>query len=513
MTSNRVLIFHSDSSIRMLLGSMLQTMNLRVDEAASDRAAVRLLEQGPFGVLLAAIDPRDPEGMELLAYSRRKHPGVAVILLMPDPSADRLREAAQWGAVAIKFPSPASQLRAAVAQALGWTESGPRSGESAIPMLDSSAGRGARAHDGNGAAFLAPAARLEPNGVANGSSSLDGRFKPSAHPTGRFAGSLIGESPCFRNAVELAGSIAPTDAPLLVIGERGTGKSVLTTLVHENSPRRRGPILEVDISSLLESELADELFGTAGGSNASNRPGLIERAAGGTLVLNEVGTLPGTLQTRLWRVLREGYLEGPDGQRRPVDVRFVFTNSKDLAPAVERDRFLQELYERISVVTLRLPPLRHRGDDVLRLAVHFLQRYAQEVGRDVAGLAPDASESLLRYDWPGNVEELEHAIERAVILGRGPRLEARHIDVGRREPESILPRLSAPPRCNTRPAANILPLKEALEEPERQLILQALEALNWNRQETARVLDINRTTLYKKMKKYGLLYDEPVWVN
>ena len=162
------------------------------------------------------------------------------------------------------------------------------------------------------------------------------------------------------------------------------------------------------------------------------------------------------------------------------------------------------------MVALKLPPLRHRGDDVELLADHFRERFARQISKEVLAISAEAVEVLRAHAWPGNVHELEHVIERAVVVCRGTRIEPNHL--------SLIPREAAAPRPLNRvqrihPGANILPLKEALEAPEKELILQALEALNWNRQETARVLDINRTTLYKKMKKFGLLFDEPVWAN
>jgi two-component system response regulator HydG len=163
-------------------------------------------------------------------------------------------------------------------------------------------------------------------------------------------------------------------------------------------------------------------------------------------------------------------------------------------------------------VTLRLPALRQRVDDVPRLAEYFRERFMRDLGKPVVGFGTEATAALKRHEWPGNVEELENVVERCVVLTRGPRVEA---DVVQRAIlDATMPRpAAATPQGRPAASKNIRPLKEALEEPEKRIILQALEALNWNRQETARVLDINRTTLYKKMKKYGLLFDEPAWVN
>ncbi len=196
-----------------------------------------------------------------------------------------------------------------------------------------------------------------------------------------------------------------------------------------------------------------------------------------------------------------------------MDVRFVLASSEDLGALVESEQFRADLYYRISVVTLNIPPLRHRGDDVARLADYFRDRFAREIGRPAGSFSPDALEMLRNHSWPGNVLELENAVERAVVHCRGPRIESIHLDLNPIRTDRPTPAANVRSVPGKLATGDILPLKEALEAPERELILRALQALNWNRQETARVLDINRTTLYKKMKKYGLLFDEPVWAN
>jgi two-component system response regulator HydG len=179
---------------------------------------------------------------------------------------------------------------------------------------------------------------------------------------------------------------------------------------------------------------------------------------------------------------------------------------------VQDGRFRQDLYYRIGVVTLKLTPLRHRGADLDRLTDHFRARFAHDINKTVSAFSSEALERLRQHDWPGNVQELEHVVKSAMVNCRGHRIETSHLVFTPREAPAPATRQPLRPSKVHMPLS-ILPLKEALEGPEKQLILQALEALNWNRQETARVLDINRTTLYKKMKKYGLLFDEPIWMN
>jgi two-component system response regulator HydG len=492
MSQYRLLIVHPDASVRTLLGSMLQALGHHIEEACNDRVAVRLLDQAPVHLVIAGVEPDDPDALELLSYARRRYPGLPVVLLFPNLQTEKVREALQWGAASVlRFPVSATHLRAAVTQALGVT-----SGD--VPVRPSASG--------SSDPHLVPVGPAAAHAAA-----ASGAAPPPARDAD--GDGLVGRDGHLRATVELAASIAPTRAPVLVVGERGTGKTQLARLLHRRSSRQSGPFVEFDCSSLREHQLEAELFGRAGFGTHDERPGKLAQARGGTLLIKQVNALPPDLQSKLLRVIQDGTYE-PVGSTQSLraDARLVLAAREDLAPLVDRGLFRQDLYYRISVVTLNLPPLRHRGDDIVRLAEHFRERYGRDIGRPVSAFAPEALELLRAHPWPDNVRELESVVERAVVLCRGPRIEREQLEFARRDPRPA--QVTTPPRRNPRPAAAaILPLKEALEEPEKQLILQALEALNWNRQETARVLDINRTTLYKKMKKYGLLYDEPVWVN
>jgi DNA-binding NtrC family response regulator len=497
--SYTLLIVHPDASVRSLMTSMLQSLGHRIIEAPNDRAAVRMLEHEPAHLVLAGWpEAAEADALEFLTYLRRKHPQVAVVLLWDSPHPERLREALQRGASSVlKFPLPATHLRAAVSQALGQ----PDPLQSPAPPRPNGIPAPAEAHP----------AMPAPRHAANGHHPAAGPGLPAAPARPDDPPGLVGDDPCLRQAIELAATIAPTRAPVLIVGARGTGKTLLARTLHSKSPRRDGPFVELSCAAMTESALEAELLGvrTAAGEE---RPGKLALAHGGTLVLEEVTALSPSLQYKLLRVLQDGEFE-PVGSARPshADVRLVLTTRDDLAPLVEQGTFRQDLYYRISVVSLKLPPLRHRGTDLQRLAEYFRARFSKEIGRDIVGFTPDALDWLRRHEWPGNVLELENVVERAVVHCRGPRIEPTHLALGLRPGPSPTARHAPPPRPHV--PLGILPLKEALEGPEKQLILQALEALNWNRQETARVLDINRTTLYKKMKKYGLLFDEPAWAN
>jgi DNA-binding NtrC family response regulator len=281
---------------------------------------------------------------------------------------------------------------------------------------------------------------------------------------------------------------------VLVTGESGTGKSLLARAIHAASGRP-GRFVEVACGSLAEPLLESELFGHVAGAFTgamSDRAGRFLEADGGTIFLDEIATASPALQVKLLRVLQEMAFEPVgSGRTTTVDARVVLATHEDLERLVAAGRFREDLFWRINVVSIEMPPLRHRGEDIPALAGHFLTAAAGRAGRDVAGFTPAAAEALTRHSWPGNVRELQHAVERAVFLGRG-----RLVDTGDL-PASVLAGTSV-----ARAAGS--PLKQALATPERQLILDALERSGWRRDVAARSLGINRTTLYKKLKRLGL---------
>ena len=504
MKETHILIVHPDSSACTLMTSMLQTLSVHLEEANSDRAAVRRLERGDVDLIIAGVDPDDPDALELLHYVKRKFPGLPVVLLFSVGDAERTREARQRGADAVlRFPLPATQLRAAVAQVLGRNDLSPR------PAMAAQATSFA-----NGSGNGVPARAEEPAGN-HGWTVVDGTGPPAragwvVPQRGSEAAVLVGEDESLRQAIELAESIAQTRAPVLVQGEPGTGKSLVARTLHRQSTRGQGPFIEVRCVGESAAEVERLLFGERS-MVGPPVPGEVDRARGGTLYIDDVAALAPEIQSKLLRLLRDGEYE-PIGAARPerADVRLVLGTREELMELVDRGTFRQDLFFRVSVVTLKLPPLRHRGADIDRLAEHFRFRAAQRFDRPVSGFSPEALLLLRRYHWPGNVQELEAAVERAVLVTRGRQIEPADLGLAATGPGAMSHR---PALDRSRAAGQIRPLKEALEEPEKRIILEALEALGWNRQETARMLDINRTTLYKKMKKYGLLLEEPAWAN
>ncbi len=521
MNQSRVLIVHPEPSIMALLGSMLQSLGHVIDEAANDRIAVRLLDRGGINLMIAGIDPFDPEALELLSFSRRRHPGVPVILLFPMANPERARDALRMGANAVlRFPMPANDLRAAVTQACEGSQPAPKANGSAHGSAHGFHQASTAGHPSIPARFAAEGPGFSEPGsspVAQSEAAAPAHTLAPPRPEAGgspFHPSVLGDDPALRQAVELASTIAPTRATVLIVGEQGTGKTLIARAIHQQSSRRDQPFVEVSCSGIDELGLERELFGQKfEGSAGSERIGRLARADRGTLLIDEVAALSPSLQSRLLQVLIDGEFE-PAGASQPskIDVRFVLATRENLPALVEQGKFRRELYERINDVCLKLPPLRQRGADIARLAEHFREKFARDFAKPTLGFTSDAHELLARHDWPGNVRELESVIQRGVAMSHGPTITSANLAVGLAP--SRMPRPNAyTPRPHLHPSLGLRPLKEALEEPEKQIIIQALRALNWNRQETARVLDINRTTLYKKMKKYGLLMEEPALLN
>jgi len=308
---------------------------------------------------------------------------------------------------------------------------------------------------------------------------------------------LVGRHPAFQGALDLADRVARTPASVLITGESGTGKSLVARRIHAASGRS-GRFVEVACGSLAEPLLESELFGHVAGAFTGatvDRPGKFRLADGGTLFLDEVATASPALQVKLLRVLQELQFEPVgSGETQTVDVRLILATHEDLSALVAAGRFRADLFWRVNVVTLELPPLRERSTDIPPLAEHFLRVSAAKAGRAVSGFTPAAREALVRHPWPGNVRELEHAVARAVFLGRGGEVEAADL------PAAVL----ASGHPGDRGTTGERPLKAALVAPERELILAALERSGWRRDVAARSLGINRTTLYKKLKRLGL---------
>ena len=317
---------------------------------------------------------------------------------------------------------------------------------------------------------------------------------------------VIGESPGIRAVLEQARQIAALNEtpPVLISGETGTGKGLVARTIHASSPRAARPFIEVNCTALPATLMEAELFGHERGAFTDakeSKMGLFEAAEGGFLFLDEVGDIELALQGKLLKAVEERTVRRVGGIRdRRIDVRILAATNRDLEREAERERFRRDLYFRLAVILLRLPPLRERGEDILFLADHYLARFRAKYGKDVTRLDPRARDMLLAYPWPGNVRELSHVMERAVLWSRGPVLDIEHLSLSTPSaPPDAGP--SAPLPGNGGPS---LPPGVDLDQWERSIIEQALRESEGNQTRAAQRLGISRDTLRSRLKKYGI---------
>ncbi len=456
-TPANILVVDDDKIILDSLVEFLALDGYAVDSAQSFTDAMRVLESKPIDIVLSDINLPGGNGFELLATLKKKHPEIGVIMMTGYGTIESAVEAIKLGAHDyLTKPIHDEELTLCVQRA------------------------------------VAQHSIVEENQQLK--KRLDQRYGLDA---------IMGHDHRMLRIFDLVETIADSKVSVLVQGPSGTGKSLIAGVIHQQSARRDKPFIEVSCGSLPETLLESELFGHVRGAftgAVSNKPGKFKAADCGTLFLDEISTASPAMQVKLLRVLQSHQFE-PVGSNKTetVDVRLIVASNVDLEQEVEAGRFRQDLYYRINVVSIDMPKLCDRMTDVPLLATHFLQQSAAEMNSRVTGLDDEVVQALQRYSWPGNVRELENVMARAVVLCQGTQLHMEHL------PEKIL---SIPQTDHSTTLYIPMPLKQALEVPEKRILETALRANDWNRQATAEQLEINRTTLYKKMKRYGL--DVPV---
>ena len=309
-------------------------------------------------------------------------------------------------------------------------------------------------------------------------------------------GEWASHSPAMKRVFELAAAVAGTGSSVLVSGETGTGKELLARAIHDMSDRSRKPFVAVNCGALPDSLLESELFGYKKGAFTGadrDKPGRFELARGGTLFLDEIGEISPAMQVRLLRVLQEHEYE-PLGATRSVsaDVRIISATNRDLEARVREGAFRQDLFFRIHIIKIELPPLRERKEDIPQLVAHFVDRFNTRFGRDMTGVSPEALSLMMDYSWPGNIRELENTIERAFVLSPGPSIGIGHLPDNLRSPANCLTQAKGPA------------IHAARDEAEAQSILAALKRCDYRHAAAAKELGIHKTTLYRKMKRLGI---------
>ncbi|HZZ30242.1 MAG TPA: sigma-54 dependent transcriptional regulator [Pirellulales bacterium] len=451
MKKSTLLLVDDDRHVLTSMADWLREQDYKVDVAGDYASAVSAIERKAYDLLLVDIRLPDRDGFEILAFSRLRNPAVPVILLTGYGTVETAIEAIRAGAFdLLTKPLIDEELELAIHRALNQREV------------------------------------LEEN--KNLKAQLDLRFGIE---------NVLGHDHRMRRIFDMIESVADTKATVLITGESGTGKSMVGRAMHRHSARRDKPFVEIACGALPETLLESELFGHVAGSftgATGDKIGKFKLADGGTIFLDEISTASAAMQVKLLRVLQEFEFEPVGGTKTiHTDCRIILATNEDLSKAVAEGRFRQDLYYRVNVINIELPPLRERLSDIPLLAKHFLDEVCRESGRKVNGFAEDALTALQRYRWPGNVRELQNVVERAVLLGKTDVVQV----------EDLPPQLAveAPISAHSELGHN---LKQAMTAPEKQIIFEVLQRNGWNRQATALELGINRTTLYKKMKRLGL---------
>jgi len=455
----RLLVVEDNRSLRIGMARALAERFDVIDvEDRGDAALARLRDTGvePYDVIVTDLRMPGADGLAVLRGSQARSPRTAVILVTAFASIDAAVAAMKLGAFDfVEKPFPLDELDARVVKALGHAR---LAGEVATLRAERS--------------------------------------------TVRSVEQIVGGSPSLATALELAQRVAPMRSTVLLMGETGTGKELVAGLIHQSSARSDGPFVKVNCAALPETLLESELFGHEKGAFTSAdrvRIGRFEQANGGTLFLDEVGDLSLATQAKLLRALQDQEFQRLGGTRvLRTDARIVAATNRDLERGITTGDFREDLYFRLNVISIALPPLRERHGDVEALAVHFLEQFGHELGRVRQGFSPEARARLLAHPWPGNVRELRNAIERAVLLSEGARIEAHDLRFG------SAPRSSAGEWRPALPAAGV-----SLDDIERAVVSEALERHAFVQKEAAAWLGISRRKLNYMIQKMGLTH--PSW--
>ena len=453
MASERILIVDDEDGMRRLLSRVLTREGYETSAVANGAEALRLVASERFDLVVTDIKMPEMDGLQLLAELKEYEPSLPIIVITAYGTIENAVQALRSGAYDyIAKPFENDEIKLTVAKAFERER------------------------------LLAENRYLH--------AELEGRYD--------FSG-IVGGSLAMQQVYDMASSVAVSNANVLITGESGTGKELLARSIHYSSLRKEKPFVVLNCAAISEGVLESELFGHEKGAFSGaldTRKGRFERADQGTLFIDEVAEMSMAAQVKLLRVIQEHEFERVGGNKTiSVDVRIVAATNKKLEDQVKDGNFREDLYYRLNVVNINVPPLRSRREDVEPLSRFFLEKYISETGKKITDLSPRALSCLLAHDWPGNVRELQNAIERAVVLSKGSVLTPRDFPQGMQGDDQIC--LQIPEKGGS--------LTDILEDLERQLIIQTLQREDGSQTRAAETLGIKRTTLRYKMEKYRMI--------
>ena len=451
---SEILIVDDDSAHRTMLKTLLSGWQYDITEADDGSAAIEKVRERPFDLVLMDVRMLKVSGLEALDEIKAFNPAIPVIIMTAYSSLETAVEAIKKGAYDyLTKPLDFDKLKITIKRAMEHI-------------------------------------RLkEENRILK--ESLGKHFDRQ---------NIIGQSPAMIKLLETVAQVAASEATVLINGESGTGKELIAGAIHFNSPRKDGPFVKINCAAITETLLESELFGHEKGAFTGadkRKDGRFVQAHKGSLFLDEVSEMTLAMQVKLLRVLQEREITrvGGDGAVK-VDVRVIGATNRNLTNRIKEGSFREDLFYRLNVISLDIPPLRKRKDDIVLLAQHFLQNFAARNRKQIKGFTPKAIDRLIRYDWPGNIRELMNAVERAVVLAR-----TEHLD------DEDLAFIQAPvgQTVDSTPVLDDMNDNRTLEDMERTAVIKTLKTSNGNKSEAARRLGITRKTLHKKLKKYGIM--------
>jgi DNA-binding NtrC family response regulator len=454
-----ILIADDDPQVLKLFGTVLSQEGYKVTTVERGDAALEKIRAEVFDLVLADLSMQPVSGIDILEATKRAHPETLVVIVTGHPSVESSVAALKKGAHDyILKPLGRDDLLQLVHKAVELRRLGDERRRTVEALQEQKKQNVELRKD------------------------LEAKYALS---------NFLGKSPRMRQIYDLLMEVTRTDSTVLILGESGTGKGLVSRTIHYNSSRKDRPFIETNCTVYTESLLNSELFGHEKGAFTgaiSQKKGRFELADGGTVFLDEIGDISPATQLMLLRFLQERRFERVGGEKTvEVDVRVIAATNQNLVERMEKGLFRNDLYYRLNVIPINLPPLRERVEDIPLLSMQFLERFAPKVGKKVSGFSPEALEALARYSWPGNIRELENVLERTIVLAKNEVIGVDDL------PGNL--------RKNLQPRSEV---GLSLYEHERLYILKKLAECNWNKKLAASVLGINRSSLYSKLKKYGI---------